>query len=185
RYRADDPHLLGWVSGALTSSFLAAHAAYAPHRLDPTAADAFVAEQSRAAALLDPRVDLDTLTDATPLPMVDDGTLPQDVTQLRTRLRAYRPELQVTSQGRAALRFLLWPSLDPLVRAAYLPMVSGALATVDPDLRRLLGVPVGRVPAAALTAHTRALLALWRAGTGTSPVVRAAGERARRPSEVA
>ncbi|MBW3576985.1 MAG: DUF2236 domain-containing protein [Actinobacteria bacterium] len=185
-YRADDPHLLGWVGVTMMSSFLATDRVYARHPVERSSADAFVAEQARAAALLDPRVDLDAVS-ARPdalrrgeirLPMVDDGTLPTSVDALHNRFAAYRPELAVTDQSREALRFLLWPAFDPPVKAAYLPVLAGALATVAPAERRLLGVPMGRVVAAAAIAQTRATMTALRLAVGSSPAVRAARARA-------
>ena len=195
RYRAGDPALLTWVSMALTSSFLAADRAYSLHPVDAATADRFVAEQARAAGLLDPRVDLralDLVSQAPALraggvalraggvwlPMVEDGTLPTTAAQLQGRLHAARPFLEVNEQGREALRFLLWPQLAPAMRAAYLPLLAGAVATLEPWQRRLLGVPLG--PAGiALRAQTRTLLVAMRVGTGLSPSLIAAQRRSR------
>lgn len=188
-YRADDPHLLAWVSMALTSSFLATDRAYAQRPATDATADRFVAEQSRLAALLDPRVDLDTIAadpealhalraGSFPLLMIDEGTLPQTVEQLDERLADYRPELEVTGQGRQALRFLRWPDIEPLVRAAYLPMLAGAVATLDPEQRRLLGIGFTQVASPALAAQARASLALFRVLLGASPSLQAATRRA-------
>lgn len=188
-YAADDPHLLAWVGIALASSFLATDRAYAPRPVDPATADAFVAEQSRGAALLDPRVDLaaiehdaDALTalraGELSLPMVDDGTLPGSVAELDAALARFRSELAVDDQGRAALRFLLWPDVPAPIRAGYLPLLAGALATVPPDLRRLLGMPANRPAARLLRLQTRGALTLLRTATGPSPNVAAARRRA-------
>lgn len=188
-YRADDPHLLAWVSLALTSSFLATDRAYAPQPADLSTADAFVAEQSRAGALLDPRIDLDAIAGdpaalaalragGLPLPLLDEGVLPLTVAGLTDRLQAFRPELGLNHQGREAWRFLCWPPLAHPVRAAYLPMLTGALATLEPWQRRLLGLPGARVAAWPLQTNTRALLAAFRLSTGISPALEAAGRRA-------
>lgn len=190
RYDAADPHLLAWVSIALTSSFLATHRAYAPRPVDAAAEDAFVAEQSRGAALLDPRVDVDALVDdpgaladfragVLPLPMIDDGRLPTGVAGLQARLAAYTDELAVYDEGREAFRFLLWPDLPASVKAAYLPMAGGALATLTPDQRQLLGLPTSRLVAWPVLAQTRALLTALRVTTGASPTRAAAARRAR------
>lgn len=189
-YRADDPHLLTWVSTALTSSFLATDRAYSPRPVTGERADAFVAEQSRAAALLDRRVDLEAMAgDADALlalqrgdldlPMLTGGDLPRTVDELQTALDAFRPSLAVNEQGREALHFLLWPDLPVPVRAAYLPLAAGALATVPPPLRGLLGVPTSRTLAAAARAQTRTLLTAMRLATGPSPSRAAADARAR------
>ena len=186
-YRAGDPHLLTWVSVALTSSFLATDRAYAPRSADRATADRFVAEQSRAAALLDPRVDLDALahddaalaalrTGCLPLPLLKDGLLPRDVDDLSARLAAFRPEFAVDDQGRTALRFLLWPDLDSPLKAGYLPLLGAAVATLPPDERRLLGLPP--LPATPVRVPSRGLMALFRLVTGPSPALAAARRRA-------
>lgn len=187
-YRAEDPRLLAWVSLALVSSFLATDRAYAPHPVDRATADAFVAEQARAAALLDPRVDLDALagdpaglaalrTGALPLPLLTEGVLPLTAAALTARLKAFRPELGLNHQGREALRFLSWPPLSPPIRAAYLPMFAGALATLEPWQRRLLGLPSARLAAWPIQANASALLAAFRLSTGVSPAIEAARRR--------
>ena len=105
-YSADDPHLLAWVSIALTSSFLAADTRWSPLPVAGAQADAFVAEQSRIAALLDRRVDLDIFDHDEAarralragdyeLPMLTDGTLPSSVAELTDLLSSYAPELGV------------------------------------------------------------------------------------------
>ena len=187
-YRAGDPALLAWVSVALTSSFLATDRTYAPSPIDPVTADRFVAEQARGAALLDPRVDLDALAaDAAalaelragtlPLPLIDERVLPVSVAQMGAYLDDVRPSLRVNHQGRELLRFLLWPNLSPPLRAAYLPLLSGALGSLEPWQRRMLGTRVGPA-AAAWRVQTRALLTGLRIGAGTSPALAMATRRA-------
>jgi uncharacterized protein (DUF2236 family) len=185
-YRASDPRLLTWVSVALTSSFLATDRAYAPRPADRATADAFVAEQSSAAALLDPGVDLDALAadeaalaalrvGRLPLPLLEAGMLPRDVDDLSARLATFRPEFAVYEQGRTALRFLLWPDLDPPLKAGYLPLLGAAVATLAPEERRLLGLP--RLPVAPVRVPSRALMAAFRLATGPSPALAAARRR--------
>lgn len=188
-YRADDPHLLAWVSVALTSSFLASDRAYAARPAAGAQADAFVAEQSRAAALLDPRVDLDALdgdpvrlralrADRLPLPMIEDGSLPVTVADLHAAVDRYRPELHLSEQGRQAVRFLRRPPVPVGVRAAYVPALAGALATIPPELRALLGVRLPGPARPLVVANVAALLALLRTVRGSSPVLQAAWQRA-------
>lgn len=185
-YDAADPHLLGWVSIALTSSFLASDEAFALRPVDDATADAFVAEQSRVAALLDPRVDLDALerdpaalaAEALTLPMVADGTLPTSRDGLRQRLADYAGELAVDARGTEVLRFLLWPNLPPPMKAAYLPLAAGAVATLEPWQRQVLGLPTNRLISWPLLAQTRAMLTALRLTTGVSPARRAAARRA-------
>lgn len=190
-YRAGDAHLLTWVSIALTSSFLATDRAYAPRPADEATADAFVAEQARAAALLDPRVDLrEVASEAAalragtlPLPLVADGTLPLTAAGLAARLDAFTPELAVGSQAGEALRFLLWPDVPLPLRAAYLPLLAGAVATLDPADRRRLGLPASAGLALPLRLQTRALLSGLRLATGPSPTLAAATRRVAQPGD--
>lgn len=188
-YAAEDPHLLRWVSIALTSSFLAAYRTYAPRTLSAADADRFVAEQSRAAALLDPRVDLDALSadprarsslvDGTlPLPQVDDGTLPTDADGLAQTLGRYRGELSVGEQGREAVRFLRRPPIGAL-RAGYTPLFRAAVAALEPYQRDLLGFGGATAAVRLDEARGRALLSGLRLAVGTSPAAEAAEARAR------
>lgn len=187
-YRADDPHLLAWVSIALTSSFLATHRLYAAGGLPDGDADRFVAEQSRASALLDPRVDVAALAHSPeaveqlragtlPLPMLLDGTLPQTTAQLDALLRAYGGEWAVGEQARTALQFLRWPAVPLALRAGYMPLFAGAVASLEPEQRRLLGLRVG-VAVRPVQAQTRATLLAMRIAAGASPALAAARRRA-------
>ena len=183
-YRADDPHLLAWVSIALTSSFLVTDRLYAPAPVTAARADAFVAEQSRLGALLDPRVDLDSVA-ADPaslsrgdiaLPLIDEGLLPVTVAQLDQLLATYATEWVVNEQGRAALRFLLWPNVPAPLRVGYLPMLAGAIASLDPAQRALLGTHLG--PSVGMVRlQTRATLTAMRLAGGVSPSLHAARRR--------
>ncbi|WP_169786864.1 oxygenase MpaB family protein [Nitriliruptor alkaliphilus] len=189
-YRADDPHLLAWVGIALTSSFLTAHRVWAPTQLTAAEEDRFILEQSRIAALLDPRVDLADLrvdTAATSvairegslsLPMVEDGTLPRSVAELDAILDAYAPELGVNHQGREALRFLRWPPLPAPVRAGYLTLFGGAVGSLQPRERRALDITLRRPAPGLAVEGAGAALAVMRIATGTSPSVQLAGARA-------
>ncbi|MEZ5238325.1 MAG: oxygenase MpaB family protein [Microthrixaceae bacterium] len=65
RFDATDPHQTAWVSMTLTDSFLVMTERFGRGRIARSRADAFVREQSRHAALLDPRA-IWTLSSATP-----------------------------------------------------------------------------------------------------------------------
>lgn len=189
-YRADDPHLLTWVGIALTSSFLTAHRTWSPRGLSDAEADRFVLEQSRIAALLDPRVDLEELRrdlvgtsaglrdGSLALPLVADGTLPRSVAELEAALDAYAPALGVDHQGREALRFLRWPPLPVPVRAAYLTLFAGAVGSLSRRERAALDLQVPRTAAALAVANAGAALAVMRVATGTSPSMQLAAARA-------
>ena len=188
-YRADDPHLLVWVSIALTSSFLRADERWAPFPLDAADRDRFVLEQSRLAALLDPRVDLrpfhrDEATrrelrdGAVELPLLDGGGLPRSVAELDDALAAFGPELAVGAQGEDAMRFLRRPPLPRGARLGYRSFLLGALGSMPREHRRLLGLLEGDAAAGLAMRQTGALLTTMRLATGPSPALSAAHRRA-------
>jgi uncharacterized protein (DUF2236 family) len=194
-YRADDPRLLTWVSIALTSSFLVADRHWSPAPVSGARADAFVAEQSRIGALLDPRVDLRALvTDplaqaelragSLPLPMIDDGTLPVTVAELEATLACYAHELGVNHQGRDALRFLRRPPIPRAARGGYRAMLAGAIGSLEPPLRAALELERGEVAARLAVARAGLALGTMRTVVGTSPSLRAAEARATHPAMV-
>jgi uncharacterized protein (DUF2236 family) len=185
-YRASDPPLLTWVSVALTSSFLAADRLWSPWPVSRADADAFVAEQSRLAALLDERVDLDALrrapdaaealrAGAVDLPLLD--ALPHDVDDLVATLDGVAPDLDGGTQARDAVRFLRWPPLPTAVRAVYLPLFAGAIGSLPAWQRRMLDLPTGRVAATAAVANAATLLGALRSASGPSPAYLAASRR--------
>lgn len=188
-YAASDPHLLAWVSLTFTDSLLACDQAYGAHPADAATADRFVLEQSRVSALLDPRVDLapylgDPAAQARlrrwelDLPLLDEGRLPTDVASLRAALARYDDELELGEHARGALDFLRDPGLPAYAMPAYRAMQLGAVATLPPHLRRLLGWHWLRGPAATLARRQAgALLTGLRLGAGRSPALRAAERR--------
>ncbi len=192
-YDANEPALLAWVSLTLTSSFLVADRLWAPRPVDASAADAFVAEQSRIAALLDPRVDLGPLVDRRAdefegpwhdhvrLPLVDDGLLPLTVADLQSRLAAYQPDLRLDEAGRQTVEFLHRPPLPAGPRAAYRVLFAGVRASLSAPHRQVLGVGHSNPDVAERRAR-RLLLGLRRL-TGSSPTERIASSRARLRTE--
>jgi uncharacterized protein (DUF2236 family) len=190
-YRGDDPHLLTWVSVALTSSFLAAHRRWAPDVLTAAEEDAFVAQQARIGALLDPRVDLRSLRDDpdeqaafragardASLPLIAEGRLPVTATALETVMARFAPELGVNHQGREALAFLRRPPIPRVARPGYRVLLEGAIGSLDPVLRHALELDATAARADRLTARAGAALTLMRVATGSSPSIRAAWARA-------
>ncbi len=190
-YDASSPDLLTWVSVTATSSFLRSDAAFGTDPLGQARRDDFVAEQSRVAALLDPRVDLDVLaahrdpgealrSGRITLPLIEEGWLPMTEAQLDARIAAFEPELAVGQQGRTCLQFLLWPPVDPVLRLGYLPTMAGAMATLEPATLRLLGIPLADPVATVLRLQSEvALIALRTALARSSPNAEAAHERTR------
>jgi uncharacterized protein (DUF2236 family) len=191
-YRGDDPRLLTWVSVALTGSFLHAHRRWSPDHLTDAEADAFVVEQSRIAALLDPRVDLAVLAppDAAAalragaldheLPLIADGLLPVDVASLDAVLDDFAPELGVNDQGREALAFLRWPPIPLSARAGYQVLLAGAIGSLPPGLRSALELDVSERAARLAARQAGLALSAMRIATGTSPSMRAAWDRVSR-----
>ncbi|CAN5300821.1 hypothetical protein BH23ACT9_BH23ACT9_04260 [soil metagenome] len=190
-YDASSPELLSWVSVTATSSFLRSDRDFGTKPLTPAQRDAFVAEQGRAASLLDPRVDLvalqarrdpagDLRSGKVVLPLVEEGWMPMSEADLEDRLAAFAPQLAVGQQGRTCLRFLLWPPVDPVLRLGYLPTLAGALGSLDPSTRRLLGLPVADPVAAVMRIQSEVMLiALRTALARSSPSAEQAAERAR------
>ncbi len=185
-YAAGQPHLLVWVSVALTSSFLAADRLWAPDPVTGDRADAFVAEQSRIAALLDPRIDPGAFRDdpaareqlrrgEVDLPLL--AELPGSVTALVETLDAFDDELSTGPRARAAVRFLRWPPLSAPLRIGYLSLFAGAAGSLPPTARHRLGLPAGRLAGIAGVAQTAAALTVLRGAAGPSPAYRAATAR--------
>ncbi len=189
-YRGDDPHLLTWVSVALTSSFLAAHRIWAPDVLTTAEEDAFVAQQSRIGALLDPRVDLRPLRDDVDvraafragdldrdLPLLADGLLPSTAAALDEVMARFAPELGINHQGREALAFLDRPPIPRVARPGYRVLFRGAVGSLDAVLRHALELDDTSDGAAGATARAGAAITAMRVATGSSPSIRAAWAR--------
>jgi len=122
-YRADDPRLLAWVHAAEADSFLTCYRAFGGGSLTDAEADTYVAQIGSVSAQLG----------------FDDA--PTTVASLRASLASYRPELRATPAAKAALRFILWqPPLTPSARPGYLSLVAGAIGTLPPYARQLLGI---------------------------------------------
>jgi uncharacterized protein (DUF2236 family) len=120
RYRADDPHLLGWVHVAEVDSFVRAHRRFGARPLLPEDYDEFVADAGFVAEKLG---------------VVDP---PNSVAELRQRLVAYRPELRGTPAARDTARFLLLtPPIPLLARPAY-ALISTAAVSMLPAWARLM-----------------------------------------------
>ena len=149
-YAADDPHLLRWVHVAEVWSFLSAYQAYAPSPLGAAEADMYVAQTTRAAALLGAR------------------DLPTTVEELQRALAAYRPELESTPAAREATRFMLLnPPVPILARPGYGLIAAGGIALLPAWARRSLRLPLygpGVVVAARAGAVSAALVRWGMAG---------------------
>lgn len=153
-YDANDGALAAWVHNVLTDSFLAAFQAYGPRRLSPVEADRFVEEQSRIGQLLgaDP--------------------LPRRAGELRAWVVGH-PALERSDAQAAAVKFLRKPPLGRPQRAGYELLLQGAVSTIPPSLRELLGMR----PAPAADASGATMVKALRWALGPSPVWKLALER--------
>jgi len=154
RYRADDDRLLAWVHAAFTDSFLAAHEVFGGPL--PGGPDAYVGQWATAAELVGvtapprTRAGLDALVDS------------------------YAGELGATATTRRTLAFLRRPPLPAPARVGYAVLFAGAVSTLRPEHRALLGLPdTGlRVPRAATTAMLAGLRAVLAQGPPAAVVAR-------------
>lgn len=145
-YAADLPELAAWVHNALTDSFLTAHQVYGRRRLTREEADRFVAEQATIGELLH----------AAPVRFTATGL--SDWIEGHAALG--------DSPGRSeAVAFLRRPPLRGSIRLGYRILFLGAVATIPPSVRSLLGVR--RLPGAVVV--TRAVTGFLRWALGSSP----------------
>lgn len=158
-YRADDQDLLRWVHVAFTDSFLTAHRAWGGEI--PGGADAYVAEWARAAELLG-------LADP-----------PRSAGELAEQLASFDDVLAGGPPARAVTDFVLRAPVPLVARPAYGVLAAGAVATLPPPYRDLLGLPpVPSVPAR--MAVTGLLTGMRLAVGSSSPSEQAARTRIER-----
>jgi uncharacterized protein (DUF2236 family) len=143
-YAASDPHLLKWVHVAEVDSFLRTHQRYGAAPLSAADSDSYVADTARVARALG---------------VIDP---PTTVAELERQLNSYRPELQGTTEARAAARFLLVrPPLPAYARPPYAVLASAAVASLPLWARWPLRLPY--VPLAESTVVRAAGTGLVRA----------------------
>ncbi|SMH39125.1 Uncharacterized conserved protein, DUF2236 family [Rathayibacter oskolensis] len=134
-YSAQDPRLLLWVHDAFTDAFLGAHEIWG--RAIPGGADAYVREWAASGRLLG----------------VDDP--PESLAELREQLAGFADELKPDERVHAAVQFLRRVKLPGQAGLVYPLLFAGAVASLSPEVRRLLGLRRAWWPA--ITA-TRVLL---------------------------
>ena len=149
-YSAGDPELAAWVHLAFTDAFLVCHQTWgAPI---PGGADAYVAEWSTAGKLM--RVEHPPMTEA----------------ELRLRMNDYlvRGVLRRDERVDDVVRFLRRPPFrgQPAMSLAYRVLFASAVASIPPQLRRMLGVRRTPLPVVTLT---RAVLAVAARALGAGP----------------
>jgi uncharacterized protein (DUF2236 family) len=167
-YRADDPHLLRWVHCCEVESFLSTFVR-ATGGLTGAEADAYVAEQTRAAAVVG----------------LDPATVPASVAELRDYFRDIRGELAVDMRARRVATYVLLPPMPGWVgwtaaRPAWAGVAGLAAALLPRWARRLYGLPTLPGADVAATAAVKALHTTMRAAPDRfreGPHLRAAKER--------
>jgi uncharacterized protein (DUF2236 family) len=129
-YRADDQDLLAWVHAAFTDSFLSAHQAFGSAPV-PGGPDAYVRQWARSAEL------------------IGLASPPRSVADLE-RFIAAAPLARTPATART-VQFLRRPPLPQPAAVGYQVLFAGAVSTLRPAHRELLGLPdLGtRVPRAA------------------------------------
>ncbi|GAA2042384.1 oxygenase MpaB family protein [Agromyces tropicus] len=131
QYAANDPELLRWVHDAFTEAFIGAHEHWGGPI--PGGPDAYVrewAEVGRLMGVADP---------------------PTTVAGLRAELDAFLVDAKPDERVAEAVRFIRRPGLPGLTGAVYPILFGGAVASLDPHERELLGLRRPWWPAVTLT----------------------------------
>jgi len=158
-YAATDPDLLRWVHVAFTDSFLATHQVWGGEI--PGGPDAYVREWAKAGELVG----------------VDDP--PRSVAELRTQIADFQPELRGDANSAKTVDFIRNAPLPLAARPPYALLYAGAVSTMQPQHRTLLGLPT--IPVTVTKPAVAAMLGTLALALGpASPSMRAAQSRAAR-----
>jgi uncharacterized protein (DUF2236 family) len=139
RYSAGDPDLVAWVHVVFADAFLRCHTQFGGGI--PGGADAYVREWATAGELMG-------MADA-----------PRSEGALRARLDAFSPELVSDERVAEAIRFIRHPPLHRSVLPGYAVLFAGAVASLEPKYRRMLGLRRAWWPAKTATRVCLVLLA--------------------------
>ena len=146
RYSASDPRLLTWVHVTEVDSFLTT-ARRGGLKLTDEEADAYVAEQAEAGALLGVPAEL----------------APRSVAQIAEYYAGMRPELRVGAQAREAAKFVMHPPMSRKIawltpaRPAWYGLGGLAFALLPRWVRRMYRLPGVATTDLAATVAVRAL----------------------------
>ena len=156
-YSASTPDLAAWVHNTLTESFLVAYREYGLG-LTADEADRFVVEQTRVGEMLgaDP--------------------LPRTARELMTWVRSH-PALEPSPGMRSAVAFLRRPPIPALQQWGYRLLMQGAVATIPPEIRKVLVVE----PAPGAHLGAKGLVRGLRWAMRNSPAWKASLERCGEP----
>lgn len=145
-YAAGDPELLSWVHLVFTDAFLGCHELWG--RGIPGGADGYVREWATAGELV-----------GVPAP-------PRCRAELLRQLDAFTPQLKADERVAEAVRFIRNPPLSPAMLPSYRIFFAGAVASLPPRYRRMLGLR--RSPLPVITATRLILRAVERILGGQS-----------------
>lgn len=155
RYSAHDEDLIAWVHIVFTDAFLRAHRQWGVEiptvRDGETGEDRYVREWAEAGRLMGMK------------------NPPTSVAELEQALEAFRPVLRADDRVLDALAFLIKPPLPRLARLPYAILVGGAIITIDPQYRKMLGLKKPWWPASLMT---RIMLAIIGRTLGTESTSR-------------
>ena len=155
-YSAGDPDLLRWVHVAFTDSFLATHEVWG--RPIPGGADAYVREWAIAGELVG---------------VIDP---PRSVAELREQITGFAPVLRGDHSTARTVAFIRDAPLPLPARPPYAVLFAGAVATLPPEHRALLGLPT--IPLTVARPAVGALLGALQLALGpSSPSQRMAAGR--------
>ncbi|WP_426520834.1 oxygenase MpaB family protein [Diaminobutyricibacter sp. McL0618] len=157
-YAANDPHLLSWVHLAFTDSFLTAHELWGEPV--PGGSDGYVREWAKAGELM----------------MVPDP--PRSRAELKAQLAAFLPELRGGADADEIVRFVRRAPLRRTLRPSYAVLFAGAVHSLEPPYRELLGLREAHLGPLRLPVAGATSLVLHGAGRMLGP--RSAGEIAAR-----
>jgi len=138
-YSAADPELLRWVHVVFAESFLTCHQTWGT--AIPGGADRYVNEWAQAGELME----------------VDNP--PHTEAQLRQQIDHFRPAMITDDRVTEAVRFIRTPPLKRSLLPAYRIVFGGAVATIEPEYRRMLGLRRPWWPAKLMTRVALAALA--------------------------
>ncbi|GAA4346886.1 oxygenase MpaB family protein [Angustibacter luteus] len=163
-YRVDEPDLLAWVHDCLVDSVVEV-LRRSGVALDDDAADQYVAEQVRAAALVG----------------LEPHEVPRDLAGLAQAVRDVRPQLRVTAVAREEVGYVIAPPIPAryaaVARPAWSAVAGLAFASLPSWARRMYSLPdlpgAAALHGAATTVGLHALRASLRGVQGLVPPLRA------------
>ncbi|MDN3481395.1 oxygenase MpaB family protein [Arthrobacter sp. APC 3897] len=164
-YSANDPEIARWVHLAFTDAFLSSHQRFGGPI--PGGPDAYVSEWAVAGELM--RID----------------NPPRSEAELRAQMAAYDGELRDSAYVQEALGFLRRPPLPRSQLMGYRVLFAGAVSSLEPRHRELLGLKEPRIGPFRIPMRlpVKAVLGVIRLGLGPQgPSERSARERIARLS---